>query len=196
MSSDPNNPDPHRPREPSPGARPTAPKRVQPASSAGAKPSADKPVRPVARPARPQAPTRPATGQRLEGVLEASQEQVQSIEAIVPSGLSTSTYLPSARRNPELERQFQLKRQYQFRQTITPTALVLSVSTLAMAGGWFLLDPTSALRNNPLGTTIPITLLVFSVVFCIVSTLLVMQISSLRKRIESLPRANDPASGV
>lgn len=75
-----------------------------------------------------------------------------------------------------------LQRQYDFRQTVLPTALVLTISMLLMAGGWFLLDPSSALRDNALGTTIPLTLLLLGIGFGIICALLMIQAASLRRR--------------
>lgn len=202
MSNDPTNPrrppDPARsPARPSgAGHRPVSPEgesRPRDPQPRSTEPRVPEPKRTIqqsaARPARPQAPTRPATGPRLEGVLE--EAQVQSIDAIIPSGLSTSTYLPSARRDPELERRHRLQRQLAFRQTVIPSALVLCISMFAMAGGWFLLDPTSALRDNPLGTTIPVALALFAAMFGAVSFLLITQATRLRNRIasESAPAA-------
>jgi hypothetical protein len=117
-------------------------------------------------------------------VLEADAQDHKSIESVLPSGLSTSTYLPSSRRDPELERRLLIRRKLNFRLTVTPPALVLSASTLLMAGGWFLLDPTSAVRDNAMGATIPITLLALSVAFGAASALLVKQAASLRRQVE------------
>ncbi len=110
---------------------------------------------------------------------------MQSIEAIVPSGLSTSTYLPSARRSPEFDRRRNRLQQYQFRQMVVPSAIVLSVSTFLMAIGWFMLDATSALRDNSLGKTIPITLFAISLAFAMLTALLVSQAGALRRAIDA-----------
>ena len=115
---------------------------------------------------------------------EVPSDTIQSIDTIIPSGLSTSTYLPAARRDPDLERRFQINRQYHFRQTILPPALVLCGSTLLMGLGWFLLDPTSALRDNAMGTYIPIMFFTFAVSFGGLATLLAMQAASLRRKVD------------
>jgi hypothetical protein len=156
-------------------ARPVTPKaRSVPGTAASSAP---------ARPARPAAPNKPATGQRLEGVLEEGNKAIQSIESVLPSGLSTSTYLPHARRDPETLRRLQVRRRYDLRQTVLPTVLVLSISMVAMAGGWFLLDPSSALRDNAMGASIPLTLLILGIGFALIAALLMVQTASLRKEL-------------
>jgi hypothetical protein len=117
-------------------------------------------------------------------VLENKEQEVKSIESLMPSGLSVSTYLPSGRRDPEVERRLRLRRRYLFRQTVIPSAIVLSASTLLLAGGWFLLDPSSALRDNVLGKNIPLTLFLLAAAFGLASALLIFQATALRKQIE------------
>lgn len=201
MSNDPRKPadDANRPaRASAPAPRAAAPAPRSPAPSRPAQePSGAKAESRSARPVRPQAPARPATGQRLEGVLYESQDpRVQSIDSIAPSGLSTSTYLPSARRDPEKERQLRRKRQLGFRQTVIPSLITLGVSMLAIAAGWFLLDPGSALRDNSLGMMIPLGLLVLGVCFSAFALLLVAQSSALRRKIASDDKAGADAAGV
>lgn len=117
-------------------------------------------------------------------MFEATAES-QSIETIVPSGLSTSTYLPSSKLNPDRLRLLAQQRQLRFRETILPSLIVLCVSLVLMGAGWFLLDPFSALRDNALGKTIPMSLFALGGCFGILGAIVSMQASRLRAAIDA-----------
>lgn len=139
-----------------------------------------------ARPARPQAPVRPTAGPRLEGVLE--NQEMQSIESVIPSGLSMSTYLPQSKREAQFDPSRQARRRITFFQTLLPSAIVLCASGLFLACGWFFLDQDSVLRSNAMGKAIPFALLGLATTFAAAAFLLILQSRSLRRQLDAIAK--------